>query len=35
MFWNPVELHARVNPDFFKGTRVEADVDKFMREGRA
>ena len=34
MFWNPVELHARVNPDFFKGTRVEAAVDTFMREGR-
>ena len=34
MFWNPVELHARVNPDFFKGTRVESAVDTFLREGR-
>jgi predicted TIM-barrel fold metal-dependent hydrolase len=34
MFSNPVELHARVNPDFFTGTRVEQDVDKFLREGR-
>ena len=34
MFWNPVELHARVNPDFFKGTRVEAAVDAFLRDGR-
>ena len=34
MFWNPVELHAGVNPDFFKGTRVEAAVDTFLREGR-
>jgi predicted TIM-barrel fold metal-dependent hydrolase len=34
MFWNPVELHARVNPDFFKGTVVENDVAKFLRDGR-
>jgi hypothetical protein len=34
MFWNPVELHAGVNPDFFKGTRVEKDVDAFLRDGR-
>jgi hypothetical protein len=34
MFWNPVELHAGMNPDFFKGTRVERDVDAFLREGR-
>jgi hypothetical protein len=35
MFSNPVELHARVNPDFFKGTRVEKDVEKFLAEGRS
>jgi len=34
MFWNPVELHAGVNPDFFKGTRVEAAADQFLLEGR-
>ena len=26
MFTNPVTLHARMNPDFFKGTRVEGPV---------
>ena len=35
MFSNPVELHAGVNPDFFGGTRVERDVEVFLREGRA
>ena len=34
MFWNPAELHAGMNPDFFKGTRVEKDVDAFLRDGR-
>ena len=34
MFSNPVELHARVNPNYFKGTRVEQAVDKFLKEGR-
>jgi hypothetical protein len=34
MFWNPAELHAGMNPDFFKGTVVEADVDKFLKSGR-
>ena len=34
MFWNPVELHAGMNPDFFKGTRVEKDVDIFLQDGR-
>jgi hypothetical protein len=34
MFWNPVELHAGVNPDFFTGTRVEKDVAVFLAEGR-
>jgi hypothetical protein len=35
VFWNPVELHARTNPDFFAGTRVEADVAAFLQRGRA
>jgi predicted TIM-barrel fold metal-dependent hydrolase len=35
VFWNPVELHARTNPDFFKGTRVERDVDAFLASGRS
>ena len=34
MFWNPAELHAGMNPDFFKGTRVEKDVDAFLKSGR-
>jgi len=34
MFWNPVELHARTNPDFFNGTRVEQAVNAFLAEGR-
>jgi predicted TIM-barrel fold metal-dependent hydrolase len=33
MFANPVELHTRSNPDFFVGTRVEADVAKLLAEG--
>jgi predicted TIM-barrel fold metal-dependent hydrolase len=31
-FVNPVRLHAGANPDFFKGTRVEAAVDTLLRE---
>lgn len=34
MFWNPVELHARVNPAFFDGTRVESEVRTFLANGR-
>ena len=34
MFWNPVELHAGTNPDFFAGTRVEQQVATFLKEGR-
>jgi predicted TIM-barrel fold metal-dependent hydrolase len=34
MFWNPAELHAGMNPDFFKGTVVEDDVAKFLKAGR-
>ena len=26
VFTNPVELHTRLNPSFFEGTSVEADV---------
>ncbi len=32
-FTNPVKLHAGMNPDFFKGTRVEADVNKLLGAG--
>jgi len=36
MFSNPVQLHVRMNPDFFKGTRVEVDVAKLgVETGRA
>ncbi len=34
VFANPVELHARTNPDFFVGTRVETDVAAFLKTGR-
>jgi predicted TIM-barrel fold metal-dependent hydrolase len=34
MFWNPVELHAGTNPDFFTGTRVEGAVAEFLASGR-
>jgi hypothetical protein len=34
MFWNPAELHAGMNPDFFKGTVVENEVAKFLATGR-
>ena len=30
---NVVELYGQVNPDFFKGTRVEAAVEKLKAEG--
>jgi predicted TIM-barrel fold metal-dependent hydrolase len=33
-FWNPVELHAGLNPDFFAGTRVEEAVATFLAHGR-
>jgi hypothetical protein len=29
-FRNPVNLHARMNPDFFKGTAVESAVDRLL-----
>jgi len=31
-FANPVSLHAGMNPNFFKGTVVEEDVDTFLAE---
>jgi len=31
VFANPVELHTSMNPDFFKGTAVEAAVAKVAR----
>ena len=34
MFTNPVRLHAGMNPDFFKGTRVEAEVEKLKAAGK-
>ena len=34
MFANPVRLHAGMNPDFFKGTRVEAEVEKLKAGGK-
>jgi hypothetical protein len=30
MFTHPVEYFTYANPAFFKGTRVEADVDKLL-----
>ncbi len=32
-FGNPVRFHAGMNPMFFKGTRVEADVDRILQDG--
>ncbi len=32
MFVNPARLHAGMNPDFFKGTRVESAVDELKRQ---
>ncbi len=32
VFVNPVMLHAGMNPDFFKGTRVEAEVQRLLGE---
>ena len=34
MFINPARLHAGMNPDFFKGTRIEAEVEKLKANGR-
>jgi predicted TIM-barrel fold metal-dependent hydrolase len=35
MYLNPVELHAGVNPGFFRNTVVEDDVERFLASGRA
>jgi predicted TIM-barrel fold metal-dependent hydrolase len=32
VYGNPVRFYTRLNPDFFKGTRVEADVDALLGE---
>ncbi len=34
MFTNPARLHAGMNPDFFKGTRVEGAVEKLKADGK-
>jgi predicted TIM-barrel fold metal-dependent hydrolase len=34
MFVNPARLHAGMNPDFFKGTRVEGEIEKLKMAGR-
>ena len=33
IFVNPVRLHAGMNPDFFKGTAVQAEADKLVKAG--
>ena len=33
VFTNPVSLWAEMNPDFFKGTRVEAQVAELLAKG--
>ena len=35
VFTNPASLHAGMNPDFFKGTAVEHEVDKLISEEAA
>jgi len=32
VFGNPVRFYTRLNPDFFRGTRIEADVARFLQE---
>ena len=32
VFGNPVRFYTRLNPDFFRGTRIEADVARFREE---
>jgi predicted TIM-barrel fold metal-dependent hydrolase len=34
VFANPARFYARLNPDFFKGTRVEMEVAKLLAAGR-
>jgi predicted TIM-barrel fold metal-dependent hydrolase len=31
VFGNPVRFYTRLNPDFFRGTRIELDVARFLR----
>jgi len=31
VFGNPVRFYTRLNPDFFRGTRIEVDVARFVR----
>jgi hypothetical protein len=31
VFGNPVRFYTRLNRDFFRGTRIELDVAKFLR----
>jgi hypothetical protein len=33
-FTNPVRFYTSVNPDFFRGTRVEAEAQKLLEEER-
>ena len=33
IFKNVAELHVQMNPDFFKGTAVEAAVQKLIDDG--
>jgi len=35
VFVNPVTLWTKMNPDFFKGTVIEKDVEKLLAEGEA
>jgi predicted TIM-barrel fold metal-dependent hydrolase len=32
VFGNPVRFYTRLNPDFFRGTRIEVDVARVLRE---
>jgi len=32
VFTNPVELHAAVNPEFFKGTAIESAVERLLAD---
>jgi hypothetical protein len=34
MFTNAVEMHGRMNPNFFKGTAVEAEAEKVLARFR-
>ena len=34
VFGNPARFYTRLNPDFFRGTRVEADVAKLLAPAR-